>query len=219
MNGHISRGMAVWLAITTAAATVAWWLLAAQLPSADSFDGLLANGAAVLLAGCAVWAWLVTTIVLVAEVLGGRRTPGVPVWARRTVLAACGLALVGISPAHASPVLTPPAPSDPGAEALIGLQLPDRTTGPAHRRQLEPGGFSTPVWSADRATNPSVRVRPGDSLWRIASRLLVDGACATEVAELTDLLYTLNRAVIGDDPDLITPDQLLRTPHGVRTDR
>lgn len=217
MNSTIWRGIAVWLAATTGSATVGWWALSAPTSptSTESFEGLLARGAALALAACAGWAWLVTTTVLVAAAAGASRAPGVPAWARRAVLAACGLALAGVvAPGVASASYPTPTPADPVAGALAGLQLPDRTTGPAH----DAAGLDA-AWLADRAAGPPLTVRPGDSLWRLAADLLPAGATATEVAALSDRLYALNRAVIGDDPDLITPGQLLRTPPGLRTDR
>lgn len=218
MNVSIWRGIALWLATTVAATAVGWWALgvpaAAPGSPGGSFTGLVVRGAALLLVGCAAWAWLVTTTVLVAAAIGAPRAPGVPAWARRAVLAACGVALVGGSPALAAPVAVPPVPVDPTGGALVGLQLPDRTTGPAHDASGAPGT----VWSADRAGR-AVVVRPGDSLWRIAASLLPAHAGATDVAAVTDRLYALNRSAIGDDPDLITPGLVLRTPPGLRADR
>lgn len=218
MNASIWRTLTVWLVVTATTATVGWWCLGVPTPSGDSFEALVARGAAILLAGCAGWAWLVTTTVLVSEALGAARAPGVPAWARRTVLAACGMALLGASPAIASPT-TPSHPVDPDVGVLVGLQLPDRTTGPAHRRADDAGSVTSPAWSADYAAGTPLLVRPGDSLWLVATGLLPAGTSTAEVAGLTDRLYALNRAVIGDDPDLITPGQLLRTPRGLRTDR
>jgi nucleoid-associated protein YgaU len=59
-----------------------------------------------------------------------------------------------------------------------------------------------------------VVVRPGDSLWRIAERLLPADASDAGVARLTWRLYTLNRATVGNDPDLILPGTTLLTPEG-----
>jgi nucleoid-associated protein YgaU len=60
-------------------------------------------------------------------------------------------------------------------------------------------------------------VRPGDTLWRIAAGLLPASVDTAAVASLCGRLYDLNRAVIGDDPDLIRPGQRLRVPAGSTT--
>ena len=57
-------------------------------------------------------------------------------------------------------------------------------------------------------------VRPGDSLWRIASSLR-PGAAPAQVAAAWPLLWRANRDVIGDDPGLIQPGTELTVPMGV----
>jgi hypothetical protein len=55
------------------------------------------------------------------------------------------------------------------------------------------------------------RVRPGDSLWRIAGRHLGPDATATTTAQEVTRLWELNRQRIGTgNPDLIFPGQTLR---------
>jgi nucleoid-associated protein YgaU len=55
------------------------------------------------------------------------------------------------------------------------------------------------------------RVRPGDSLWRIASRHLGTDATNLETAEEVNRLWRLNEQRIGTgNPDLIFPGQTLR---------
>jgi nucleoid-associated protein YgaU len=58
----------------------------------------------------------------------------------------------------------------------------------------------------------TVRVRPGDSLWLIAERALGPGATDARVAAYWPRIRARNAAVIGDDPDLIRPDQRLQLP-------
>jgi hypothetical protein len=55
-------------------------------------------------------------------------------------------------------------------------------------------------------------VRPGDSLWLIAARRLGPASNAETVAELWPRWYATNRTVIGGDPGLIYPGQLLNAP-------
>jgi nucleoid-associated protein YgaU len=57
-----------------------------------------------------------------------------------------------------------------------------------------------------------VVVREGDSLWSIAARELGPAATNEAVAARWPDWYAVNRQVIGDDPDLIVPGQVLRIP-------
>jgi nucleoid-associated protein YgaU len=67
--------------------------------------------------------------------------------------------------------------------------------------------------SPSTETDPSAtyRVRPGDSLWRIAGRRLGPDATATATAREVTRLWERNRQRIGTgNPDLIFPGQTLR---------
>ncbi|MCL1900675.1 MAG: LysM peptidoglycan-binding domain-containing protein, partial [Promicromonosporaceae bacterium] len=59
-------------------------------------------------------------------------------------------------------------------------------------------------------------VQPGDCLWRIAAAQLTDsygsGASNAAIAAATAAWYTANRAVIGNNPNLIYPYQVLTAP-------
>jgi nucleoid-associated protein YgaU len=57
-----------------------------------------------------------------------------------------------------------------------------------------------------------VVVRPGDSLWSIAATELGPNATAEAIAERWPAWYAANRQLIGPDPDLLLPGQVLRTP-------
>lgn len=143
----------------------------------------------------AAWSLLSAAAILVA---GSSRlvvliTPSVM---RRAVLAGATGALV-IGPAHAGQVQGPQAPH----HVVDGLPLPDRpdAVGSAHR-------MSAPA--------PVLRVRPGDTLWAIAARMLPQDATDAEIAHATGRWHDANRDVIGDDPDLIFPTQHLMPPTG-----
>ncbi|MCR6031454.1 LysM peptidoglycan-binding domain-containing protein [Nocardioides sp. zg-579] len=167
-----------------------------------TFEDLLVGGCAVAVLVTSAWLWLLTTVVVV-EALRGRtdRRAGVPRFVRTAVLAACGVALVVPAPALAA---ERPHPLD-------GLPMPDRAT-------------STAAWVAaavDGATRPPARepdaprthvVRTGDTLWAIAAAGLSPTADPDDVVRRSHRLHQLNRAVIGDDPDLIHPGQRLRLP-------
>jgi nucleoid-associated protein YgaU len=57
-----------------------------------------------------------------------------------------------------------------------------------------------------------VTVTPGDSLWRIAAAHLPGHPTAHRVAAAWPRWYAANRRVIGADPDLIQPGQVLHPP-------
>lgn len=57
-----------------------------------------------------------------------------------------------------------------------------------------------------------VVVAPGDSLWSIVATRLGPMATAAEVAETWPAWFEANRRVIGDDPSLLRPGQLLQAP-------
>jgi LysM domain len=187
MSAPLHRCLAVWLAVTAAAAGLAAVLLPVALAPATRFDELLVRACAVAGTLVAVWLWVVATTVAVEARRGRSRVP-VPAVVRRLLLAACGAALVaGLStPAGAAPRGDAPQTAVAVvADALAGLPLPDRPHG--------------------RAGVPQVTVRAGDTLWGLAEDHLGSGDRWPEI-------YALNRAVVGADPDAIQPAQRLRLP-------
>ena len=206
--GLVLRSALVWLVATATFVGVGWWSLGAVVP-ANRFDDLVTSAAGLALAGCAAWAWLVCTVVVAQTVRRGgpvlRAVPGVPGWAARAVLAACGVAALAVVPAHASYDVRPGQAAAPSS-TLDGLPFPDRAVGPAH------GPTRPTAERAEAQQAHAVVVRPGDSLWRIAASHLAPGATDGEVAAATTALLDLNRAVVGPDPDLIQPGLRLRTP-------
>lgn len=200
------RTIVLWLAASALLLGGTPWLLTGAGTGATFADTLVA-GCQLALLGCAGWAWLAVTAVVV-EVLRGhpnaaRRSRAVPRPLRRAVLLACGVALTTSGTAVAD--APQDAPHDTSHEApvevlLSGLPYPAR----AH-------DAAAPA-AAPGATGPTVTVRPGDSLWSIAARQLPPGASDAAVARTSALLHRLNRDVIGDDPDLIHPGQRLQLP-------
>lgn len=66
-----------------------------------------------------------------------------------------------------------------------------------------------------KSISPTHVVVRGDSLWRIARSVLADSDLAptgSSVNELWQSIYELNRDLIGDDPNLIHPGQILKLP-------
>ncbi|NHN54545.1 hypothetical protein G9U51_01965 [Calidifontibacter sp. DB0510] len=102
-------------------------------------------------------------------------------------------------------LLTAPTPA---CAAPVPGWTPHRppATAPADRSAL--------LMPCDRAPEPAaeVVVRRGDCLWSIVERHLGPGADAEQVARAVPRWYAVNRAVIGPDPDLIFPGQVLRAP-------
>lgn len=137
----------------------------------------------------------------VADAWRGTR-PARAGWARRVALSACGAAVVG---ATALGGVAQAAPGDP----LDGLPLPERATG------ASPAPPAAPAAPA----GATVRVRSGDSLWAIAERTLRGpgdaSPCDQRVAARVQRLYATNRAVVGPDPDLVLPGQVLRLSTGI----
>jgi LysM domain len=231
------RCLLVWLA-ATGGLGVCWRVLRPFLAHAWSaahggartagpFDQVLADLAALVLLACAAWLWLVTTLVVVEAVRGARPPVTTPAWVRRPVLAACGVALVGglSQPAFAVPIqlhrenhhLT-----SSSMHVLDGLPLPDRALGgvPDRNRPDHPAphrptdhdarfrqASSTPEGRTSTGATVVV-VAAGDTLWAIAARHS-PGASARQIAQRWQEIYAANRAVIGDDPDLIEPGQHL----------
>lgn len=98
---------------------------------------------------------------------------------------------------------TPPEPALPAPPSL------DRPASDPSRglALVSPPGPRTLAHQAQ-----AVRVKVGDSLWRIAARSLPPGASDGEIERTWHRWYAANRAVIGDDPDLLLPGQLLMPP-------
>ncbi len=84
--------------------------------------------------------------------------------------------------------------------------VPDRPTAGAATRY-------TDVRSGQPVRVPArVVVKPGDTLWSIAANDLGPNATAEDVAARWPAWYAANRQLIGPDPDLILPGQVLRIP-------
>lgn len=110
------------------------------------------------------------------------------------------------------------------ARAVVGLGLAAGLTGggvalaaPAHDGKHRPTVVSAgwPVTSGEHR-GPRVVVQPGDCLWAIAARRL-DRPTPSHVAASWPRWWHRNRGVVGPDPDLIQPGQLLRPPVPARS--
>jgi nucleoid-associated protein YgaU len=166
-----------------------------------------------------------------------------PAFMRRLALAAVGLQLAAAPLAHAAPgparpdLPSPPAvaaawvptggplsstvpvttaataPPDPTAGSRsLGLD-PHWTPGPA---PVDPRMLAArPLRAQEPASGTAeVTVRAGDSLWGICAAELGPLASDVDVALAWPRLYQANRDVIGGDPGLLLPGQVLRMPVG-----
>lgn len=97
------------------------------------------------------------------------------------------------------PVINGAAPASPSPAPVAG----------------PPSSSALPEWPAPPAAGDHVVVR-GDCLWDIAAARLSDQlgrtATAAEIARATSAWWTANAAVIGPDPDVLLPGQVLRPP-------
>jgi nucleoid-associated protein YgaU len=169
-----------------------------------NFDLLLTRGALGALVVAALWA-----VMVVVAAAAEARTHG---RIRLTALVGCPRPLqvwlvgvfvalfAGMAPAHAGDAGSGAGSSGSGTTigtairtAVDGLPLPDRAVGSS---------------TARRPTGRIV-VAAGDSLWRIAERVLPAGATDSTIAAAVARVYAANTAAIGPDPDLLIPGQRL----------
>lgn len=108
--------------------------------------------------------------------------------------------------------VTTEAPGAPGAPA----PRPAPTLGPlgpAPGRSATTVGPTTPSVAPTTTPAPDgVRVRRGDTLWTIAARHLGAHATSAAIAKEWPRWYAANRRLVGPDPDLIIPGQVLIAP-------
>jgi hypothetical protein len=89
------------------------------------------------------------------------------------------------------------APAPPAAAKVALPNGAPLLTGTPHRDVDDDGGYV---------------VRRGDALWDIAARHLGPDATAADIAREWPRWYAANRAVIGADPNLLRPGELLHAP-------
>jgi nucleoid-associated protein YgaU len=194
-------------------------------------DALVVSSASLL--AWAVWAWGAVGLALTAAtalpgVLGGAarllQHVVLPAGARRSAALALGIGLGVAAPllgtATGLPVLTSAAaassesavPDWPAGAPASPAAVPDSSS-PATATQT---AAVVPDWPAGPDVSGAHVVVGGDCLWHIAAARLLDqlgrppsdGEVATEVRAW----WTANADVIGPDPDLLLPGQVLRPP-------
>lgn len=120
-------------------------------------------------------------------------------------------------PTASAPARTTPAPTWPSTPATPkpspaapppGAATASSPARPAPPQQPPESQTAVSPTSADQP----VRVQPGDSLWLIAAHRLGADASDADIAAVWPRWYAANRSVIGDDPSLIQPGQVLQAP-------
>jgi hypothetical protein len=116
-----------------------------------------------------------------------------------------GFSALGVSGSVATSTTSgPPVPAwTPTRPRERPPASPGLVTGPVARR--------APLAGTGLAGRPVV-VHRGDTLWQIVQRWLGPGATEAEVSSAWPQWYAANRTVIGDNPALIQPGQLLHAP-------
>ncbi len=129
-----------------------------------------------------------------------------------------GLARPSVRPPVVAPPPTPsastapePAPS-PSGQGRSASTSPGATTRPTPR--VTATSDAGPAQRRQRVSARRIVVRPGDSLWSIAAAQLPPDADAAAITSAWHRWWRLNEAVIGADPDVILPGQVLRAPTG-----
>lgn len=103
-----------------------------------------------------------------------------------------------------------PQPIVEHAEEVEPAPSPEWT--PAPVRDQPPVSLTAQRTDAPERTDARVVVRRGDTLWDLAAAHLPPGASDTEIATEWQRWYATNREVVGPDPDLILPGQVLTVP-------
>lgn len=125
----------------------------------------------------------------------------------------------GTDPAGTAPGDVPAASADPTGttpavevphEATDTTPTPPTTSAPAGATQRD--AALTVTREATTGTADEVVVLRGDTLWSIASRHLPPGSTDAQVAQAVQRWFAANAGVVGGDPDLILPGQVLRAP-------
>jgi resuscitation-promoting factor RpfA len=107
---------------------------------------------------------------------------------------------------------TAPAPTpEPDAAATSSAPAGPGTEAPASLPAVERDAVLTVTRDTPRSTDEVVVLR-GDTLWAIAARALPADATDADVAAEVQRWHAANADVIGADPDLIRPGQVLVAP-------
>jgi hypothetical protein len=113
---------------------------------------------------------------------------------------------------------TPTATTDPSAQAPEPAPGSETPSSPAPAltdapESPQPDHTSATTPQTDDDHRDAVEVRGGDSLWSIAAHRLPPDSADSDIDSAWRAWYLANQQVIGDNPDLIQPGQLLLPPN------
>lgn len=200
-----------------------------------------ADAACVRLAGAGLWiiaAWVAIGLLAAAaaQLPGtvGHRARRVsqmvlPHVLQRVLVGSAGLGVL-LAPAVAqarshwvpAPITSPP-PVNAGLNPVPGpawptndpdVERPSGVPSLGAPRTLPRDTSPSPPQDPARLPSPAghVRVHGGDALWLVAAHRLGPDASEQAIAQYWPRIFAANRAVVGDDPNLIQPGQELRLP-------
>ena len=217
----------------TGEALINRWQRSAARNQWMGFDDMLGFGANILGLVLVLWWVLSALIAFVAAVLehaGNRRAAAItgsftPRYMRRLALAALGLQLVTAPLANAD--TSPGSAWTPSERASVSVgwkaeQSDGELMQPLDPRwqpsqpAVDPGLLAgTPLRAVHQVPGTGavpVAVVDGDSLWTIVASHLGPLASDVDIAREWPRWYQINRAVIGENPDVLKPGQLLTPP-------
>ena len=188
-------------------------------------DALVLSAAG--LAAWAVWAWGALGLALTV----GSAVPGLvgtvarvvlhvalPAGARRSAALALGLGLGVAAPLLGTATALVATPASAAVPGYAVGDVPDWPTAvPDWPAQVaHPHAAPAPDWPTGERPAGSHVVTRGDCLWHIAAGRLTEGVgrapTDAEVAAAVHAWWTANADVVGPDPDVLLPGQVLRPP-------
>ena len=191
------------------AVLVGWWFLAFVFAGATALlerNGRTSAAAVTRKLSPALMQRLVLAALSVQLMSGpaahaGAMLPG-PEWTPTPdrVAAAANAEPLSVKERYGNPA-TPPSDIDPGWQPASPVAGPGLLAAPAARAAEEA-----------KTEADSVAVLAGDTLWDIAAQAMGPGASDVEIALQWPRWYEANRAIIGQNPDVLLPGQILQPP-------
>ncbi|MCQ6271631.1 hypothetical protein M8J71_14200 [Pseudarthrobacter sp. R1] len=191
------------------AVLVVWWCLAFVFAGATALlerNGRTRAAALTRKLSPALMQRLVLAALSVQLVSGPAAYAGVmlpgPEWTKRQdrIAAAASAEPLSMKERSKHPV-TPPSDLDPGWRPAAPVAGPGLLAAPAVRAVEEA-----------KTEAGAVAVLAGDTLWDIAAQAMEPGASDVEIAMQWPRWYEANRAIIGQNPDVLLPGQILQPP-------
>jgi hypothetical protein len=116
------------------------------------------------------------------------------------------------APPASTPSQPVPTPTPTPTPTSAPVPTPTATATPLPKPPIGTDQTDTKKPGTDENGAEQTTVRSGDSLWVIAARRLGPTATPAQVAAAWPAWYSANRDVIGDDPGLLHPGQVLVIP-------